>query len=270
MNKKILHNEVGYLQTAKMEFPTWDLFKNLIVEVKQRDFPMQELGSSPMACPDKTLIPVSGTPQLKSIIGGNVFVGIDVPVLLSPKDRGMGKTIIIVGESPLRNTKDFKNSTDILLGTPYAIHQEFGCPPQCNVYKKIFSNLLAEGYSIYLTDAIKVWWKNKKKQPEQYNSNILEQELCRFPNATIVTFGNTAKNAINSISPQKSFCDLLHPSQLNWNNWKLHIFEKAIYEKKDINYATDLFPNKEESISEVIVANEAVKEILEYCSKTNI
>ena len=282
MNKKILYSEVGDLQFAKMEFPTWDLFKSLIIEAKQRNFPNSKLGSSPMACPDKTPIPVSGTPQLKSIIGGNVFIGIDVPVLLSPKDRVLGKTIIIVGESPLRNTKDFKNPHDILMGTPFAVHQEFSYPPQCNVYKKIFRDLLSEGYSIYLTDIIKVWWQGKKGREMKVNDvdkSIFRKEIVKIKSTTkgnldneifIVAWGKTAENELNKIKEYKNkFKLMLHPGLMNWNNWKLHVFEKAVYDK-GVDYAKNVYPNIGDPTTEVIVANEAVKEILEYCSKTNI
>ena len=60
---------------------------------------------------------------------------------------------------------------------------------------------------------------------------------------------------------------LPHPSQQNWNNWKLHIFEKAIYDKKDITYATSQYPQKDSKTNEVIVASEAIKEILENVEK---
>ena len=60
---------------------------------------------------------------------------------------------------------------------------------------------------------------------------------------------------------------LPHPSQQNWNNWKLHIFEKAIYDKKDITYATSQYPQKDSKTNEVIVASEAIKEILENAEK---
>lgn len=281
MKDKINKSEVRDLQYAQMEYPTWVLFKNLIVEAKQRNFPYVKLGSSPMACPNKTLIPVSGKPKLKSFLGSKVFVGIDVPVLLNPQKGRSGKTIVIVGESPLRDTKD-KNPNDIFLGTPYAVHQEFGYPSHCNVYKKILSDLLAMGYSIYLTDIIKVWWQGKKGKEMKVND--IDRELWKKEiemikkgkygigkDVFIVAWGKTAKKELNKIAEYKNkFKPILHPGLMNWNNWKLHIFEKAIYEKKDINYAKKVYPNIGDSTTEVIVANEAVEEIFEYCSKTNI
>ena len=57
--------------------------------------------------------------------------------------------------------------------------------------------------------------------------------------------------------------EMPHPSQQNRNNWKLHIFAKAIYDKEDFRYAKERYPNEDSPTSEVIVANEAVAEILE-------
>ena len=47
----------------------------------------------------------------------------------------------------------------------------------------------------------------------------------------------------------------------------MHIFEKAIYDKNDITYATSKYPQKDSKTNEVIVASEAIKEILENVEK---
>ena len=82
--------------------------------------------------------------------------------------------------------------------------------------------------------------------------------------------GENCKKELNKIAEYKNkFKPMLHPGLMNWNNWKLHVFEKAIYDK-GIDYAKKVYPNIGDSTTEVIVANEAVEEILEYSSKTNI
>ncbi len=76
-----------------------------------------------------------------------------------------------------------------------------------------------------------------------------------------MAWGKRAKEKLEKMGRQ--FIQLPHPSQQNWNNWKLRIFEKAVYHKGE-DYAKKLYPDEEFSTtSEVIVANEAVKEILE-------
>ena len=61
----------------------------------------------------------------------------------------------------------------------------------------------------------------------------------------------------------ENILSLPHPSVMNWDAWKLRIFEKAIY-SKEVKYAIDLYPNKESATTEDIVATEVVKEILEH------
>ena len=266
MNDKIEKKKVKMLENASMEYPTWGCFKGIISEAKDNDFPSDKFGNQPIQCNDNTLAPV------KSTIVGNNFIGIDVPVLLKPTTKPNGKTIIIVGESPLRDTNDPENQNIVLLGTPYAVHQLFDAPSQCNVYKKIFSDLLNKGYSVYLTDIIKVWWEGKDLKADADDKKIFEKEIQKILNngkigkdLFIVAWGNKAGGILEKDYP--FLIKLPHPSQQNWNNWKLHIFEKAIYDKNDITYAKSKYPQKDSKTNEGIVASEAVIEILDNINK---
>jgi len=269
MNDKIKEEEVKVLEAASREYPTWGCFKDIIDEAKNKDFPSSNFDCQPIQCPNHPLVPVT---VLNSDIVRGDFAGIDVPVLLKPTTNANGKTIVIVGESPLRDTNNSKNQNKVLLGTPYAVHQKFDAPSQCNVYKKIFSDLLNEGYSVYLTDIIKVWWEGKDLKAYADDKKIFEKEIQKILNngkigkdLFIVAWGNKAGGVLEKDYP--FLIKLLHPSQQNWNNWKLHIFEKAIYDKKDITYATSQYPQKDSKTNEVIVASEAIKEILENVKK---
>ena len=269
MNDKIKEEEVKVLEAASREYPTWGCFKDIIDEAKNKDFPSSNFDCQPIQCPNHHLVPVT---VLNSDIVRGDFAGIDVPVLLKPTTNANGKTIVIVGESPLRDTNNSKNQNKVLLGTPYAVHQKFDAPSQCNVYKKIFSDLLNKGYSVYLTDIIKVWWEGKDLKAYADDKKIFEKEIQKILNngkigkdLFIVAWGNKAGGVLEKDYP--FLIKLLHPSQQNWNNWKLHIFEKAIYDKKDITYATSQYPQKDSKTNEVIVASEAIKEILENVKK---
>lgn len=269
MNDQIEKKEVEVLEKAIMEYPTWGCFKGIISEAKDNDFPSEKFGNQPIQYNDNTLVPVT---VLNSNIVGGDFAGIDVPVLLKPDTNINGKTIVIVGESPLRDTNNSNNKNKVLLGTPYAVHQIFDAPSQCNVYKKIFSDLLNEGYSLYLTDIIKVWWEGKDLKADADDKKIFEKEIQAILNngkigedLFIVAWGNKAGGILEKDYP--FLIKLLHPSQQNWNNWKLHIFEKAIYDKNNINYATSKYLQKDSKTNEVIVASEAINEILENVEK---
>ena len=272
MNDKIEEKEVEVLEAASREYPTWGCFDKIISEAKVKNFPSSNFDCQPIQCPNNTLVPV--TVLNPNIVEGN-FAGIDVPVLLKPDTniKANGKTIVIVGESPLRDTNDPNNQNQVLLGTPYAVHQIFDAPSQCNVYKKIFSDLLYKGYSVYLTDIIKVWWKDKGLKADENDKEIFKNEINEIlkggkkigKDLFIVAWGNKAGGVL--VKDYPFLIKLLHPSQQNWNNWKLHIFEKAIYDKNDITYATSKYPQKDSKTNEVIVASEAVIEILENINK---
>ena len=267
IKKSLQNSDIDVLGNSTMEFPTWVCLKDWIKEASDPNFPYQQFGTQPMQ-KSATFIPVNAVPSLSSIIQGKVFVGIDVPVLLKPTDKNNEKTIVIVGESPLRETNNNNNKNKILLGTPYAIHQQFGCPSQCNVYKKILNDLLKEGYSIYLTDIVKIWWKGTDLDVLKEYEKKLNDELQQLgiQNPVIIAWGNSASGKLSKMG-YKNFLQQPHPSRNGRTYWKLRIFEKAIYDKGNINYATQRFPQKGSPTTEVIVANEAVKEILEYCNQ---
>ena len=266
MKEMVSLTDAASLQNASMDFPTWELFGELLGDVKDRGFPSDKFGKKAMGCSDNTMIPVTGTAALKKLIGENKYVGIDVPVLLKQDGVECKGTICIVGESALRDIKDFKTPNDILLGTPYAVHQEFNCPSQCNVYKKIFSDLLKAGYSLYLTDIIKIWWKDKNlKIDREVDESFLKKELVMIGgDAIIVAWGKKAADGLQKMGYK--FTYLPHTSRQNWNNWKLRIFMKAVYEE-GVDYAKKLYPCVESKTNEIIVANETVKEILKSCNK---
>lgn len=250
------------LRNAEMSYPTWTLFDKLIVEASVPNYPANHFGTKPLNN-GKHLVRVNATPKLMSLIGSGNYIGIDVPVLLKPKGNVNKGTIIIVGESTKRKINVFNKPNDILLGIPYAVVLGMGRPSQCDVYKKIFEGLLAEGYSIYLTDVVKIWWQNKKMKVSSEDENILKKEIEVINNsAKIVTWGKTASDLLRKIG-YKGYLPQLHPGKNNRSNWKLKIFEKAIY-NNDLTYAKNLYPNPGDKTTDDIVANEAIKEILDY------
>jgi hypothetical protein len=242
------------LQNVDMTYPTWMNIKHKLA-VSDNTNPSVIFGSA--FCPP-TQNPVWSTniPNYPKPL-----VGIDVPVLLKPK-KWNRKTILILGESPLRNDKNIINGQNVIFGTPYAVHQDINSPKQCIVYKLIFDGLLSKGYSVYLTDIIKVWWKKKNLVPQPNDKVILEDELKIIPIDYIVSWGKRADAALKdmNINPTVS---LPHPGQLNWNNWKLKIFRKAVY-SGNLDYAKNIYYNPkgdDNPTTPDIVANEALIDI---------
>lgn len=182
--------------------------------------------------------------------------GFDVPVLIKSHNGNNKKLMIIVGESPLRNGTE----KGLLVGFPFAVDYE-NEPPRCAVYKKLFNELLANNYDLYITDIIKVWEKkNNKLTVEKKDIDILNKELeilsKEYADIHILLMGSNAKKW--KINGEDYKCiNIPHMSQRNWDTWRIKIYEDAF--RKLINDGKITKEN-----IEGLVEEDANK--LEFCS----
>ena len=171
-------------------------------------------------------------------------VGIDVPVLLS-NGKGEKGTIMIIAESPVRDTRSVKKN-GLYIGTPFAVAQKFNVPSQCKIYKFIFCKLLDAGYNVYITDAVKEWHKGLKKKEfvNHIDYSVLKAEIENVKPILIVTWGETAKVACKKCGV-KPFPQM-HPVILNWDRWKVKMLKDTIVNGSGIgkNYIDDLREDK--------------------------
>ena len=247
-----------------MEYPTWGVISSKLEVLNQVNpiDPDKVYNNEAFVQKDNPEC-VRNNPQYKQEL-----IGVDIPVLLSQENKESKGIIIILGESPLRTANDKNNDNNIVFGLPYAVHMVMKEPPQSTMYKGIYNELLSKGYSVYLTDIIKDWWKGRKLDPTDLDVDLFKEELQILQNyynlspdkITIVCFGKKAEKAVNKINVG-NFISLPHPSKLNWTTWKLRIFEKAVY-SGDINYAKERYPNPSSRTNETIVSNEVIDEIL--------
>lgn len=269
------------LCNSKMSYPTWEKIKELLGV--QFDTP-KSFGDKPLTI-DKV------NASMYSNIKGDVIkeyneknpCGIDIPVLLEPEQKSAKPLIVILGESALRNKEELDNikapqnaSKNVILGTPYAIHLK-KCPPKCGVYRKIFDAILKEGYPIYITDIIKIWWEGKKGNlliPNDKDIEVFNKELRKLKeinnNIIIVAWGKKAQKGLEKISKSPevpSSLPLPHPGVQNWDTWKLKILEKAVFEN-NIDYAKTFYENSKSPTTDETVVKVVIDEILSFASKT--
>ena len=261
---------MGALGASSMSYPTWD---NIILKkLKINKVDLTPFGTRPINSTNSSVYTT-----IKTAVG--TPCGIDVPILLKPNGKSKG-LIIILGESALRTDDEIEYITNettdnTILGTPYAIHLH-KCPPKCTVYRNIFDALLQKGFSLYITDIIKVWWKGKTGKllvPVDMDLDIFEQEFKQFKdkNPIIVAWGKKSQNALHRLKEKKGldtdFLPLPHPGVNNWDSWKLRIFMKAVF-KGDLKYAIKVYGKgpigKEKTTNGSIVAEEAVRSIIEH------
>lgn len=151
------------------------------------------------------------------------LIGFDIPILLSPKSGLSDKTIVILGESPLRE----KSLQGTIVALPFGIGYKDGYCRRCDRYTRTIQNIIDKGYNVYVTDIIKIWTdeyidKSKLKVSDvditmlQDELNLLKNNNCNV--VGIVCWGKTSFNAIKNIVQDTLYVP--HPSQMNVNYWK--------------------------------------------------
>ena len=173
--------------------------------------------------------------------------GIDIPILLG--DGNKKPIVAIVAQDPYRNENDVlfneidKNKT--IIGTPFAFHYKEEAYPKTKVYRKIIRSLL-DKYDVYLTDAHKIYsnpeWKYAKGERQKEKQLLLNEIKSLSPNLKLVVgFGGEAHTYIKKIENSIS---LLHPSQTNWDHWRLWIYEQAYNKKKSYKINWEKYANQ--------------------------
>lgn len=205
---------------------------------------------------------------LQSQNNKNIIVGIDVPVLLS-NGNGENGTIMIIGESPVRDTRKIKKG-GLYIGTPFAVACDKNVPSQCMIYKLIFCKLLKAGYDVYITDAVKEWHKGLKKKDyvKHIDYPVLKSEIDNVKPILIVTWGEMAKVACKNIFNNKTcFCPQTHPVNLNWDRWKVKMLKDTIKNKSVIgkNYIDD---SREDKVKDPIYLSEFISQEILRQAKT--
>ena len=145
-------------------------------------------------------------------LGGSNFQ-IDLPLLISENEKKAGKRIMIIGQDPNNDGKE--DNGRVILNTPYSFLAQEG-----NVYNEILNALKGE-YELYLTDLYKMffWFKSDLKMAKNKKSlnakshqlptytfeaihyTMLREEINIVKPDLIVTFGNTARRAVQLIAP---------------------------------------------------------------------
>jgi len=167
---------------------------------------------------------------LKKYNSKEYWVGVDYPILLTKKSNK--KNVLIVAEDPLRNFNDdllIKSKEHVLLSTPFATHLS-NCRKALKEYWGFHNYLLEAGYNVYVTDIHKLWLKkerNNKKEvlPSDLIENfkkIFQFEMEFIKPELVVTYGNTAKNALNEmrLGLDEKVLHFLHPSNTANGSWK--------------------------------------------------
>ncbi len=127
-------------------------------------------------------------------------VGIDIPVLIKTEQAEPKATVVLLGQDPLRKSKDIGNAKVFnyaFIGTPYRIHHTDGLPSATRVYPMLIKRLLEQGYHVYLTDVRKYYPSPSHKAAKEQklgDMDLLVSELhCLKGVLILVLSGNQAQ-----------------------------------------------------------------------------
>lgn len=153
-----------------MSFPTQGIVEKCLIDVfgklsKVIGFPTLSKGClTPSIKTIGTIPECHFCPGTYGVLSKSVptLTGVDIPILVRA-DEEPHKTVAIVAQDPLRDPKTLPSHhhKKVIVGTPFAYHNDVLCCPQTLVYRKIIQGLLNKGYNVYVTDIWKCWDKYK-------------------------------------------------------------------------------------------------------------
>ncbi|MBD2435336.1 uracil-DNA glycosylase [Nostoc sp. FACHB-110] len=173
-----------------------------------------------------------------------LVIGIDIPSILERNDDNSNKkTIVIVGQDPLR--KSDERVEEIRIATPYALHLK-SCREEhrsTRLYFDLIKILLDEGYRVYLTDIFKIWVsqpdKDKgiklSKQDRDRFIQVLKAELRIFEPLAIITWGGKASSKVRNMGLEAKHLAFTHRSGAACGTWR-KILNKPVTRENKIDF----------------------------------
>ena len=183
---QLIKSNILKIESSKLE----DIYKRFRVE-------FDGLSNSPCKLEKEMHLIDHGIPE------NAYLLGLDLPIWFNNIDT-TGKKIIILGIDPLRNEKTFKSNgadfkTDIVIGTPYALHQLNMRNGRTKEYWEFINNLAQKNF-VYVTDIYKLFFYEDsskiRRSYDYYPTNrplkqiyLLEQEIDLIEPDLIITLG---------------------------------------------------------------------------------
>lgn len=174
----------------------------------------------------------------------------DVPIIIKePNATKVHKgTIMILEQDPLRNYNQFQQlgasvlQSNAIVGTPNAFHYT-----PVSFYLILVANLIAKGWSVYLTDTYKIWAQDMNGNIVRWNinqiaqfNNLLCQEIATIKPTKFLLLGKKAQNAYNKLQCPLQFniptVAVPHPSGLANRAWKKIPNLNSLKDEEKIKY----------------------------------
>jgi len=151
-------------------------------------------------------VPINVFPNLSSF-SNSCDLGHDLPYWIEVNEKEKGR-IMLVSQDPLRKNQ---NPGVITLSTPFGMHS---LDYRGNrLMTQLVEQLLNCGYSVYLTDYHKLYFKTSHRPIVMGNEmDIINEEIAFFNPTKIVALGIVAGNALHALQPTQPVKPLPHPN----------------------------------------------------------
>ena len=239
----------------KMSFPTQNVVENFLSTV----FPVLSKG-----CLNASISKIGSKPEAHQNPGAmgtllvhvNTITGVDIPIMVKGDENMGNKTVAIVAQDPLRNSKDimlqpFAPFDNPIVGTPFAFHYKQKVCKQTKVYREIIHGLLQKGYNVYVTDIWKCWDNSNTKKMGKWGINnphykCLVSEINSIKPDYVILMGKQAINKLHDLGKNLNYTNTLvsvpHPSGSANGAWAKILNGNRISLRAKVDYILNMIP----------------------------
>ena len=237
-------------------------FNNLIQIISQAFTPQTELEAFYKAAKDDFDTPgwkhkqwrprsvfTSSDPEFQTKYQNSPVIGIDLPSTFE-LDNGVEEkpTIAIIAQDPLRRVENWVEKIEV--GTPFGLEKlESRNNRQTIIYMQMIDVLLELNVRVYLTDLLKLWVASSANGnlilpgvDQKRFKDLIPQELNNVKAQIIITFGQPAKQAVESLNLNIKHISVFHPSGANNGYFTRISGMRATNENKVIYFRQQIVP----------------------------
>lgn len=197
----------------------------------------------------------SSDPEFQTKYQNSPIIGIDLPSVFE-LDNGTDEkpTVAIIAQDPLRSIEDER----IEIATPFGLEKlESRKNRQTKIYMQMIDVLLELNVRVYLTDLLKLWVARGTRSENLPNidknrfKDLIPQELNNVKATMIITFGQPAKQAVESLNLNVRHISIPHPSGANNRDFINKSGMRATNENKVIYFRQQIVPEIQQILNKL-------------------
>ncbi len=200
----------------------------------------------------------SSDPEFQTKYQNSPVIGIDLPSVFE-LDNGTDEkpTVAIIAQDPLRRVKNWVEKIEV--GTPFGL-EKFSARNDLwtKIYMQMIDVLLELNVRVYLTDLLKLWVASSANSTlilpnvdRERFKDLIPQELNNIKAQIIITFGQPAKQAVESLNLNVRHISIPHPSGANNRDFTRKSGMRATNENKVIYFRQQIVPEIQQILNKL-------------------